>query len=825
MKARVHIDERALCKAMLDFDNLDLSKLDDLMEDWEWTGRVAVAHHAIFREAKGDILHDIPDDECSIDDSYLKIKERLKEMMKRYGRDSMTFNTLVRSVSIARLTNRQVTEIYKNSKGVPPAFDPNKPAEDNAFRRKLRHDFFHWLEVTNDPDINMMKSMFKKTTLKYKDKKKEIITLNNGTTTSIQWRGHNIPDIIGIVFKPKGWDGREYSEIVDFFGIANYFSDDDGFIYIELEDGSVYGPNIGGEHINVPDKDGKIREVYRMYVWVQVLSKAIHKFLDAVARKIPGNYTYSHRSWIDNLLKQGWNQTKYILGTDMEKYSDTLNRSYMMRIMKILGMPAKVVDEMYKLYGLDISDPVKLTTYRNCLSSYQGQYGDFPLITIVNLCVQCFVYNRLNERKKDGYNAAVGDDTGFVFDSYNKRATDIVVDCYGMMGVNINLSKTGELINGKGRFDFVKLEVNGNGVVNFLNRRNIATKNIDAFVKDVLSLHGASDAQKTRFLSIVFNQPAAERIMNLSIINGGLSDHPINEMDLKIYIGRQKITREVLGYDPDEMKAILDTIKDYLTNEYDPLEPHYLCETALVEYLDQSDLNDQNKSLDQLDEKIIMNIMNMNLMGKPIGMIQHYRRWIGIRPSELKAEWEKNSRDTTKNIEYSDFWEEISAYDSMAIQKRRDKNKPINTHLFIPVIDGTITQYENLPIPDELFVGGISVEDIPSYNDALFINKSKSAWSRVYNRISDLATLIHNSYFGNEYVYLKFDDSISKEMYRLYSVVTSSKYNYIPDDLFETYLKPRLGNAVSTIYEFNKIYENYMLALYKEQRIRRISLN
>lgn len=194
MKSRVHIDERAVCQAMLDFDNLDVSKLDQLIEDWNWTGRVAVAHHVTFREVKGDILHDIPEDECSIEDDYLAIKDRLRDMMNRYGRDSLTFNTLIRSVSMARLTNKQVTDIYRKSKGVPPAFDPNKPAEDNKYRRRLRHEFFHWLRVTNDPDINQMKAMFKKVSSAYKYKKKEIITLNNGTTTSIQWRGHNISE-------------------------------------------------------------------------------------------------------------------------------------------------------------------------------------------------------------------------------------------------------------------------------------------------------------------------------------------------------------------------------------------------------------------------------------------------------------------------------------------------------------------------------------------------------------------------------------------------------------------------------------------------------
>lgn len=782
--------------------------------EWRWAIRSAFNYPDKSREVRSAILQDTGRDP-DWDDITAQIYERYSSWMPRCGRDSMLFNTLIRSVSVAQLSKKQVDSIQLKKDKDPPAFDVRFRAEHNEVRSRLRIELSEFIRKSNDPWLASVRAKFTKEMVRLKGlEEDQLIRLTNGTTTIIQWDTFNVNDIVSIVFCPEDFYDK-FGEVGKFFRVGNRYSIDDPFLYIDIPRCVIYS-DYGGEHLNIPDKDGKIREIYRMFAWVQVLSKAVHKSMDHIVRDLEGNYTYNHREWLRNIVENGWNKTKYILGTDMSKYSDTLDRSFIMELLEVFGIPRAVVAELDVLYSQDIWDSLRQKGLHNTLSTQQGQYGDFPFITLANLVLQRFVYHKLNLACQEGYTAAVGDDTGMIFDSKPHNIIGLIQDIYGSVGVRINKTKTSELDNGEGRVDFVKRELTKDGIIDFLNTRAIWNNNIDSVIRDIFDLESCSQTTKMSMLKAMFGIEGGSHLANLSIINGGIKDTPISEEDLLIYLERNRQITKLLGYKPDETKLLLERMQKYLL-EFDPLEEHYLYETPLISFLDKDELQLASEGKVDIDELIKLSILNMTRLGLRRGNRKYVLALKGKVPSELKREYCKKDWDPTKDHAAADLWEDVTNYETYAAYRRRSEaaNKR-KMSVMLPVINGFFKDIGHYPIPEYLYYPEVLVSSVKEYEKAIIPYKAARTIDILKGKLKGIR-FETKCVCGNVYDYVHILEKDNKwHVYRLYSVWCYSRYIKIPRDRFETYIEPQIRNTGLTYEDFTRLWDDKMRISYRE---------
>lgn len=783
------INSMLVVKAMLDYDGLQIDP-EKVWEDWRWAKRVGVAHPSKCRAVKSSIMNDL-DDQKTFDEDTIKIYDRFYKMMDTYGRDSLTFNTMIRSVSLAEYSMKQVRDMRLKDKSLPPAFDSTKRAPVNSESLKVRKELENYVTNGSSFLLYQVRDLFRRELNRLDKSSYTYSLLTNGTTTTIEWHGIDMNDILGVVFIPEELiDNEHLLRLGKFFKVLNCGSSD--LSYIELPHCEKYSLT-GGDHMEIPDKDGKIREVYRMYPWIQVVSKAIHRFLDHIARELEGNYTYKHREWLHRAVKEGWNKTKYLIGTDMTKYSDTLDRSFIMFLLKSFGLPERIVESIDWLYSQGIYDDLLGQIYKHTDATYQGQYGDFPMITIANLILQDFVYYKENMAHKEGYSAGVGDDTGMIFDYYKESIMDTVVQVYGSVGVRINVSKTGELKDGVGRIDFVKLELTGDKIVPFLNLRSIEKNNIDSFIRDVFELESSTKEQKFRILEIVFGREARDRLEDLSIINGGLNNRPLENRDIIFYVNRTQQLHSLMGYEPDETQRGLKEIRRYLLEDCID-SPIYLQETALNGYCSLSKEEIENSDMDSIDDNIVLNILNMTRLGLNHGTMKNYQSWLGKVPLDLKAEYDKSDSDITKNQEYSDMWEEIQAYETFAAKRKSEQAKTrrkISTML--PILNGLYDVVEDMKLPDNMYYNELELKTLEDYEKSVVPYKAKRNKDIICNRLQGVARFSSEEYFGilYHYVYVYQENDYPKK-YRMYQVSYKSEYDLLPEELFSQWIQSGL---------------------------------
>lgn len=768
-------------KAITEYDN---SPVDPEVSyiNWKWSKRVGLAHPARCRAVKSSIMNNL-NDYNTFDEETRKIYDRYREFERLYGRDSMMFNTLIRSVSLAEYSVKQVQDMRLKDRSIPPAFDRSKRAPQTKLSREYRRKLENYVKEGRSQLLNQMRSLFKREIAELEKQDYRYTLLTNGTTTTLEWHGIDINDILGIMFIPEDLVNNKYLlRLGRYFKVLNCGTSD--LTYIEIPQCEKYSIT-GGEHLEIPDKDGKIREVYRLYPWIQVVSKAVHQFLDKIARKLEGNYTYKHRDWLKRAIKEGWNKNKYLIGTDMSKYSDTLDRDFIMFLLEEMGIPKAIIEALDWLYSQGIYDILLDVYYSETEATYQGQYGDFPMITVANLTLQDFVYYLENLPHREGYSAAVGDDTGMIFDKYKRSIMDTIIEVYGCVGVRINKTKTGELIMGEGRIDFVKLEMTKDGIIPFLNMRSIENNNVDAFIRDVFELESSTVEDKFRILEIVFGSEASRRLRDLSIINGGLNNRPIEKRDVIFYVNRTQQLHSLMGYEPDETERGIEEIRRYLREGY-PGGPFYLYETPLNGYCTLSYEERENSSPSQIDDNIELNILNMMKLGLTFGNMKNYSNWLGKIPLELKAEWEKRDSDITKNFEDSDIWEDIQSYETFAAKRKHEQartRRKISTML--PIINGLYDVTEDMRLPDNMLYPELEVKTMEEYKRAVIPYRAKRNKDIICERLRGVANFTTEDYFGIKYhyVYVKNGRGGSTK-YRMYNVFYRSEYEILPQSLF-----------------------------------------
>lgn len=788
--------------------------LDRFEGEWKWAIKNAFNYPDKSREVRSSILQATgrdPDWDAKTEEIY----ERYTSWLGICGRDSMLFNTLIRSVSVAQLSKKQVDNIQRKKDKDPPAFDTSFRAEQTEYRRKLRLELSEWLRKSNDPWLASVRAKFSKEIERLKNlKEDQLIKLTNGTTTMIQWDTFNVNDIVSIVFCPEDFKDK-FERLGKFFRVGNRYSEDDPFLYVEIPQCEMYS-SYGGEHLNIPDKDGKIREIYRMFAWIQVLSKAVHKSMDNIVKDLEGNYTYNHREWLRNIVNKGWNKSKYIIGTDMSKYSDTLDRSFIMELLEVFGFPTGIVTDLDLLYSQDIWDSLRQKGLHNTLATQQGQYGDFPFITLANLVLQRFVYYKLNLPCLEGYTAAVGDDTGMVFDKKPENIITVIQDVYGCVGVRINKTKTSELDHGVGRVDFVKRELTVDGIIDFLNTRAIWNNNIDSVIRDVFDLESCTDSTKISILKAMFGIEGGENLAALSIINGGIKDTPISEGDLLIYLERNRQITKLLGYNPDETNLLLIRLQSYLKT-YDPIDEHYLCETPLISFLDEEEIERASDNLDQLDEMIKLEILNMTRLGLRRGNKKHVQALLNKVPSELRSEFEKKDWDPTKDKEAAELWADVTNYETYAAYRRRSEaaNRR-KVSVMLPVINGFFNDIGHYPIPEYLYYPELLIKSVEEYTQAIIPYKAARTIEILKGKLQNIK-FETKSVCGNTYDYVKIlEDNGRWKTYRLYDVLYHSRYDMIPRDKFDKYIAPQLKGYNISYEDFTMLWSNQMRISYKD---------
>lgn len=155
-------------KAMACYDMAEYSD-PSVLEQWNWATKCAIVHPSEFRDAKSNVLHDIM---LAKDASEWtgNIYNKMKHWEQDYGRNSMLFNTLVRSISVAKYSKKQVENMRKKDGSKPPAFDENYGVKQTRQSKQLRIELEEWIKTTNDPHIQEIRRAFRREINKLKDK-------------------------------------------------------------------------------------------------------------------------------------------------------------------------------------------------------------------------------------------------------------------------------------------------------------------------------------------------------------------------------------------------------------------------------------------------------------------------------------------------------------------------------------------------------------------------------------------------------------------------------------------------------------------------------
>lgn len=487
--------------------------------------------------------------------------DKVMIMLSRLPKESLLYNTYIRLISGYHLTSNELkseTEFM-----VPCAYDRDllpvrygSPAMET-----LKFEFIDYLRNGKSKFITDTRDMIKK----FKFLRKPTMLANNTDMDDID--GMDMNDIIQQIYGNEDWYNM-VKPILDFFDKGNEYE------YIQ------YRPKHEITSSFIPDKGLKVRIIYRICGYLSVALKYVHNDLDRIARHIEGNYTYDQMGWLIGLVNNNYHKDHLIITTDMSKYSDTLPWEIIAEILK-WRYPEDVVNAITECYQSTMYDKRHDKYYNDLLSSLQGLFGDFPLITVVNLCMQDFIYHKLGLNHgtfiEPFRNAGVGDDTGMVFFNYHNadKCLDMIYDCYNAIGVNINMDKTHCMDHGSGFIDFVKLKLTKNGIgFSFSGRGLIDYGNgisYDVFIRDICNyvnnLSRLEDPMMRTYYNDTINylkDSEYKWLFDVSIINGGLNKDYIKETDIATFIYRLYNVHngEISGYDDVTKFELSNKLRD-----------------------------------------------------------------------------------------------------------------------------------------------------------------------------------------------------------------------------------------------------------------------
>lgn len=664
-KVSINVDD--LCKLIqyasvsIDGINIDLEEISNGLYECL---RYARKDPARYRDERHDLLsRRAPED---VSDS-----SPLKKIYSKYGARSIYTNTAARMVSLIKLTPLEVKKRTKEFK--PPAFDISLPysesVPDNMNAYKLLDK---WRDIPGLRDIiYKLRNVRTYYENRYSDpNKRRIILLDNNSSQGYCSGTVNITDLMGNIYYYPPLVDKITNQDVTFphlnrlVGLLNSRDDDDPFAYLMKEDQfNGYKFNV----VAIADKDGKIRIIFQGSNDIQTISKGMHELLDSVARSLEGNYTYNQRDWIKNLVSKGWHTYKHIIGTDMSKYSDTLHRQFMLEILRRAGFTEDELRELDILY----SAPVRnvngdiIGDVISTMASYQGQYGDFPLITICNLALQSMVMYILGSAYDNDHDAAVGDDTGMIFDVVKENAMEVIVNVYGSVGVRINKLKTGQLNgpsdHGEGVVDFVKLRFDRYGIIPYLEPKPYFTEDFDQAIRDIYDSIFLSEEQKERMFEILFGVKAAKILMDKSIINGGINMRVIEPRDVNELLSNRIMLTDLnklkfgtfYTWLNQAYKELLDCGYSWRDTVFSELKECKEKEIELRHKLDDNDITYDEYNA-QLDGFIMLQIAKVAELGSDFAPSE-YHELVGNDPDIIY----KNHKDKMMRRKYNKALERL----------------------------------------------------------------------------------------------------------------------------------------------------------------------
>lgn len=747
---------------------LDIKKEIDELEDWAYKDPTQ------FRNVRHDIQSG----------NYLRLwgDHPLYKYADKYGVGSIVFGTYCKIVSIVRVKRTKLRDLAPKK---PPAFDHTLRAniEDPMTYDEIISHGWRAIEILKQVLCQW----------RAEHRYRRVILLNNGSSMGYEVGSIRITDTMSnICTYPSYVETPALSKLV---GLLNDRSDNDPFVYLDHD--QYVGYNIN--HNYVPDKDGKIREVYQCSSDVQIISKGLHELFDAMARKLPGNYTYCHKEWIRNIIRNNWNKEKLIITTDMSKYSDTLDRAFILSILEAAGFTDDELKEMDMLYSLPVLDD-KNGILKDTKATYQGQYGDFPLITIANLTLQCALYDLLNENMKPGYNAAVGDDTGFIFDYADpKIAKDLIVRLYGSVGVNINEIKTGQLNKGIGACDFVKLTFDKHGLRKYLEYRSFALNNTDQIIRDIYDNECLTNEEKRNYFKIIFGKDISQYLMKIHKINGGLRNDRITVEDVVQLIDNTwSILNDLDINNTSDLYTFLEHARKELNSQIHPVKGRAmgLRDTCLFKFRDRNIPEDANTQL--IDDSIVAGVLAISKVG--IDRDIDYMHMVGADWKQVEEEARNREDNKPHDPDLCLIYDDIDAFFQLK-GKYQDKLKGQASHVYLRHYqEYSSDEYYHKFIPGiEAFQYELS--GITDYRESInkIITDYNSTLNYTFNHVwhHNTTSFVKKS----RYWYYRHEG----KLYRLYDTKGKSNYEKITQEIMDLYprdFKGMLVNELEGVFGF-----------------------
>lgn len=694
--------------------------------------------------------------------------DKLLIMLSKLPKESLLYNTYIRLVSGYHLTREELKQETEHM--IPCAYDRDLlPVRYGSPEMEaLKFEFIDYLRNGKSKFITDIRDLI----TNFKFLKKPTMLSNNTSMDDID--GLDMNDIIQQIYGNDEW----YNMVLP---ILKFFDKDNEYEYIN------YNPKHEITSSFIPDKGLKVRIIYRICGYLSVALKYVHNDLDRIARNIEGNYTYDQMGWLIGLVNNNYHKDHLIVTTDMSKYSDTLPWEIIVEILK-WRYPQDVVESITKCYQSTMYDKRHDQYYNDLKSSLQGLFGDFPLITVVNLCMQDFIYHKLGLNHAtyvEPYrNAAVGDDAGMVFFNYHNidKCLNTIYDCYNAIGVNINMDKTHVMDKGIGFVDFVKLKLTCNNIGFSFSGRGLIDYGMgisyDVFIRDICNyvnnLSRFDDPiKKTYYLDTLNYLKESEYnwLFKVSIINGGLNQDYITEDDISIFIYR------LYNVHNGEIKQYSDVTKFDMLNKLRDIKQISskidLTKTRLRLILDEDD--------ELTGDNIILKLMNVMSLGYSTCEARSYDlfKLVGYDPKYVYNV--KLSKDCDYPIEVAKECEFLNCY---PLVPRFGKSKHKDAYLKLKDI---VLNKKYTSIKNGFIIKGNLSHTFESVKDMV----DHFRHGDDYHKVMKIMTLVrnyaieHHMYwdhctFGNWYDYINYNG----QSYIIGNHPTS-KYDCITNEIIE----------------------------------------